>query len=120
VGQPPVLLKQQQLSCRTSLVIALLNMAFGHYDPQTIHHLTSVCGDFLQKEPTATTQEAWGILSFRLNSCWPAMTNKLFEKVVKNSMKWVNVYFQEGGGHFSIWCNYTLFITLLVSLQKYK
>jgi len=51
---------------------------------------------------TATTQETWRILSFRLNSCWPAMTNKLFEKFAKNTMKWVKVYLQEGGGHFSI------------------
>jgi hypothetical protein len=58
-------------------------MAFDHYDPQTLRYLTSVCGDFLHKEPTATTQEAWNILSFRLKSCWPALTNKLFEKLQK-------------------------------------
>jgi len=64
-------------------VIALLSVAFVHYDPQTFRYLTSVCGDFLQKEPTATTQEAWNILSFILNHCWPALTNKLFEKLQK-------------------------------------
>jgi hypothetical protein len=58
LGGAIILLKQQQLSCRMSLVFALLNVAFGHRDPQTLHLLTSVCGDFLQKEPTATTQEA--------------------------------------------------------------
>jgi len=47
MGRPPIL-RKQQLFCRTSCVVALSGVAFGHHDRQTLRHLTSFCGDFLK------------------------------------------------------------------------
>jgi hypothetical protein len=74
-----ILRKQQQLSCRAFTVIALLVMAFGPHDPQTLRHLTSFCVDFLKKESTVTTQEAWITINLTLKQ------GKLQKKKTKNS-----------------------------------
>jgi len=39
----------------------LLSVAFGHPDPQTSSHLISFYEDFLRKESTAITQDAWSV-----------------------------------------------------------
>jgi hypothetical protein len=50
MGIPPILQKQQQLSCRAFSVIALLVTAFGPHDPQTVRYLTSFCAHCLRIE----------------------------------------------------------------------
>jgi len=64
---PPILWKQQQPSCGTSSVITLSGMVFGLHDPQTLCNLTSFCEDFLKKDSTAATKEAWRTLNVTLN-----------------------------------------------------
>jgi hypothetical protein len=118
VGRPPILRKQQQLSCRTSSVVALLSVALGHCDPQTLHHLTSVCRDFFKTEPTATTWEAWRTLNVTLNRLLPILTKKLFEELQKTLWNVWLLIFKKVGDIFSICCNYSLFITFCVSLKK--
>ena len=49
MGRPPIL-RKQQLFCRTSCVVALSGVAFGHHDRQTLRHLTTFCDDSLNKE----------------------------------------------------------------------
>ena len=78
--RPPVVRKQKQLSCRNS-VIVLSAVDFGYHDPQTLCHLTSLCGDFLNKESTAIIQDTWKTLKITQKRLLPALTNKLFEKV---------------------------------------
>jgi len=46
--------RQQQRFCRTSCIVALSGVAFGHHDRHTLSHLTSFCDDFLNKESRAT------------------------------------------------------------------
>ena len=53
-----ILLKQQQLSCRTYSMIALSAVDFGHHGLQTLGHMTCFFGDFLRNESSALTQEA--------------------------------------------------------------
>jgi hypothetical protein len=63
-----ILLKQQQLSCKTSSANAMLAAAFGHHDHQTLCHLVSFCMDFLKKDSTAKMQEVWGTLNITLQA----------------------------------------------------
>ena len=88
------ILRKQQLSCRAFTVIALLVMAFGPHDPQTLRHLTSFCVDFLKKESTVTTQEAWITINLTLKQ------GKFAKKKTKKILKRSHAYHQEGGGHF--------------------
>ena len=65
-----------------------LGMAFDHHDRQALRHLTSFCGDFLKKEYTATTQEAWKTSNITMKGLLLAMINKIFFKLQgKNSAK---------------------------------
>jgi hypothetical protein len=87
-------------------------VAFGHHDILILRHLTPFCEDFLKKESTAITQEAWRTLNVTLNRLLLALTNKLLEKLQKkeNTVKVANVCVQEsegGGGIFTISCNRT-------------
>jgi hypothetical protein len=59
----------------------LSGLAFGHHNPQTSCHLTSFYGDFLKKEFTAITQEAWRTLNITVNRLVLVMTNELFKKL---------------------------------------
>jgi hypothetical protein len=54
---PPPMLPKQQPSYRIYFVVALSDMGFGQYDSQTLCQMTSVCGDFLNKEFTAINQD---------------------------------------------------------------
>jgi hypothetical protein len=56
---------------------------FVHHDPQTLHHLNSFCADFLKKESTAITEEAWRTLNTTLSKLLPELATKLFEKLQK-------------------------------------
>jgi hypothetical protein len=86
MGPLPVLRKQLKLSCRTCSVIAMLGVAFGGHDLQILRHLSLFSvGDFLMKEPTAITQEAWRTLNVTLNGLLPApIINKLLEELTKH------------------------------------
>jgi len=53
IVRPPMLRKQQRF-CRTSCVVSLSGVAFGHHDGHTLRHLTSFYDDFLNKESRAT------------------------------------------------------------------
>jgi hypothetical protein len=72
-------------------------MTFGYDDSQTLRHLTFFCGDFLQKEPTPIGHKTWTALNI-INRPLPALTNKLFEKSQKKTIRRVNACLQEGGG----------------------
>ena len=85
-GRPPIL-RTQQLSYRTSLVIALSGVEFDHHDPQTLRHLTSFCGDFVKKECTEIIQEAWKTLYILVSRLLPVLTNKLSENCKKQCEK---------------------------------
>jgi hypothetical protein len=62
-----ILRKEHKLFSWISSLTALSGVVFGHHDPQTLHHLTSFCGDFLKKESTAITQEPWRTLNTTLS-----------------------------------------------------
>jgi hypothetical protein len=55
IERRPTQRKQEHLSCRTSSVMVMSGVEFGHHDLRTLHHLTSFSKD---KESTAMTQEA--------------------------------------------------------------
>jgi hypothetical protein len=78
-----ILWKEQELSCWIYSLTALSDVVFGHHDPQTLHHLTFFCGDFLKKESTAITQEKWRTLNTTLSKLLPELTDRLFEKLPK-------------------------------------
>ena len=77
--QMPTQWKQQKLSCKASLVIALSGMDFGNHNPQTLYHLTSSSEDFLKKQSTAINPEAWKTLNTTPNRLLPSLTNKLLQ-----------------------------------------
>jgi hypothetical protein len=73
--------KPQQLTCRTSPVITLSGIPFGHHHPQTLHRPTSFCENFSKKQSTAPMQVTQITLNITLNRLLVAMTKKLFEKL---------------------------------------
>ena len=77
------------------------------------------CADFLKKECTAITQDAWRTFNTILKRLLPALSKQLFDKLQqKNAVKGWMLVFKGVGEIFSIWCNYTLLITLMVFLKK--
>ena len=85
--------KVKQLSCWISSLTALAEVDFGHHDPQTLHHLTSFCENFLKKKSTAITQETWRTENTTLSRLLPELTNKLFEKFQKPLWKgWMIIF----------------------------
>ena len=78
-----VLWKEQQLSCWILSLTALSDADVGHHNPQPLHHLTSFCGDYLNKESTAITQEAWRTLNTITSKFLPELTNKHFQNLQK-------------------------------------
>ena len=102
----------------TSSVITLSDLDFGYQNSQTLCHLTFLWG-FL-KESRARTQESWRTFNITLNRLLPALTNKLFKKLHKSTVKMVIACLEEGGGLLSICCNCTLFSTFLLPLKTQK
>ena len=114
-GRPPILPKQQ-LSCRISFVVALSDVGFGYHDSQTLCHLTSFCGDFLKKEFTPITQDAWRTSTWH----WAGLCRhwRSLREVARKLCRARVLVFKKVGSIFSIWCNYTflaykLFITFV-------
>jgi hypothetical protein len=70
------------LACTVKATAALLLDIFsdgiirlwtGPHDSQTVGHVTCFCGDFLNKECTATNKEAWKTLNITMNTLLPAL-----------------------------------------------
>jgi hypothetical protein len=103
----------------TSSVITLSGVDFGYQNSQTLCHLPLdfFCGDFWKKEYRARTQESWRTFNITLNRLLPALTNKLFKKLHKSTVKMVVVCLEEGEGLLSICCNCMLFSTFLLPLK---
>ena len=99
------ILRTQQMSCRTSSVIALLGMAFDHHDHQAVRHLTSFCGDFVKKEYRAITQEAWKTSDLAMKGLLQGLINRIFYKLQGKPPRkeWTLVFKRVGGKfqHFS-------------------
>ena len=114
VGQLPILWKQQHLSCRTSSVIALSGVNFGHHGPKFIHHLTSLCGDFYSSNLGSQVNLKHNIEQAVAGINQPTLW-KVAERTVKrvkcsSSKRWADI--------FSTCCSDTSFMTSLMSLKK--
>jgi hypothetical protein len=59
MGRRSTLQTQDLLYCKISLVSALLGVAFGHRNLQTLPRHTYFCGDLSKKGFIQITQEAW-------------------------------------------------------------
>jgi hypothetical protein len=57
-GRRPTL-QTQLLHCKSSLVSALLGVAFGHRDLRALLRQNTSCGDFSNKKFIRITHEAW-------------------------------------------------------------
>jgi hypothetical protein len=79
VELPPTL-RTRLLHFKSSVVSALLGVAFGHRDLQTLPCLGSLCGDFSKKEFIGITNEVWGNLNTMLNRLLQTLTQKYFTK----------------------------------------
>lgn len=117
---PPILRKQQRLSCRICSVIALLGMVFGHHNSQTSCHLIYFSRDFFKKEFSAVTQEACRTLFIKWNINQPTRRD-VREHCEKgkclSSRRWIFL-----APFVIIHLNMfvTLFITFLISFKKYE
>jgi hypothetical protein len=78
-GRRPTL-RTQLLYCKSSLVSALLGVAFGHRGLQTYPRQTSFCVDFSKKGFIPVTHEAWRNWNTKLNILLPTLTQKQFPK----------------------------------------
>jgi len=119
-GRPPILPKQQ-LSCRTSFVMALSDVGFGYDDSQTLCQLTSFCGDFLKKEFTAITQDAWRTSTWHWTGLCRHWRN--LREIARKLCRARMLVFKKVGNIFSICCNctflaYKLFIAFAISLKN--
>ena len=119
IERRPTQRKQEHLSCRTSSVMVMSGVEFGHHDLRTLHHLTSFSKD---KESTAMTQEAGRTPTVHLSraGCCRIKKKKSPRKVATNTEKMWMFFFEKVGQICSIRCNYTLLVTFLVSMTKYK
>jgi len=86
-GWPPLLRNQQQMSCRTSLVISIVGREIWpprspHLRPNAFFSWT-----FLKKEPTAITQEASRNLNLKISRLLPALTRQFFKKLQETKWK---------------------------------
>jgi hypothetical protein len=101
--------------------MALSDVGFGYHDSEPLCQLTSLCGDFIKKEFTAITQDAWRTSALHwtgLCSHWRSL-----REVARKLRRARVLVFKNVGNIFSICCNYTflaykLFITFAISLKN--
>jgi hypothetical protein len=89
--------KQQHLYGRTSSVIALSGVKFGHHDLQTSHHLTASNGD---KQSTAMSHKAGRTLTVTPSRGGCCCRHKNSPKSCKNRLEKMNACLQEDGNDF--------------------
>jgi biotin-(acetyl-CoA carboxylase) ligase len=78
--------------------MALSGVDSGHHNHQTSGNLTSSCGDFLNKESTSITQEAWRNLN--MSKTLHALNKKFLKNLQKYQREWKMLLLKKWRGKF--------------------